>query len=193
MYSLASGTIVSAGTSSPSEPGTQPVSSNISLAFSKRVLASLANALLMVRFSCVGSTALGFAEREVMEYQADSSGSLQFDPRKLDHLGPFLSIRGYEFSELVGRHRHQYHSHVCKPRLCLCISKHSIDLVVEFVDDLNRRVLWCTNAQPPGCLIARHKFVERRDSRHCLETPSRGDRKRAQLTRLDVASRRNHW
>jgi hypothetical protein len=31
MYSLASGTIVSAGTSSPSEPGTQPVSSNISL------------------------------------------------------------------------------------------------------------------------------------------------------------------
>ena len=42
----------------------------------------------------------------LMEYQADSSGSLQFDPRKLDHLGPFLSIRGYEFSELVGRHRH---------------------------------------------------------------------------------------
>src|SRR5262249_3609422 len=47
-----------------------------------------------------------FAERDVMEYQADSSGSLQFDPRKLDHLGPFLSIRGYEFSELAGRHRH---------------------------------------------------------------------------------------
>src|SRR5215468_1822837 len=47
------------------------------------------------------------------------------------------------------------------------------------------------NAQPPACLIARHKFVERGDSRHCLETRSRGDRKRAQLTRLDVASRRN--
>src|SRR5262245_35668720 len=78
-------------------------------------------------------------------------GSLQFDPRKLDHLGPFLSIRGYEFSELAGRHRHLYHSHVCKPRLCLCISsKRSIDLVVEFVDDLNRRVLWRTNAQPPA-------------------------------------------
>src|SRR5260221_14371700 len=50
MYSLASGTIVSAGTSSPSKPGTQPVSSNISLAFSKRVLASLVNALPMVGF-----------------------------------------------------------------------------------------------------------------------------------------------
>src|SRR5215813_13292316 len=47
-----------------------------------------------------------FAERDFMEYQADGSRSLQFDPRKLDHLGPFLSIRGYEFSELVGRHRH---------------------------------------------------------------------------------------
>ena len=43
---------------------------------------------------------------DVTEYLTDSSGSLQFDPRKLDHLGPFLSIRGYEFSELVGRHRH---------------------------------------------------------------------------------------
>src|SRR5262245_65704678 len=106
MYSLASGHIASRRTSAPSEPGTQPVSSNISLALSKRVLASLANALLMVRFSCVGSTALGFAERTVMEYQADSSGSLQIAPRKLDHLGPFLSIRGDEFSELVRRHRH---------------------------------------------------------------------------------------
>src|SRR5262249_12996628 len=47
-----------------------------------------------------------FAERDFMEYQADGSRSLQFDPRKLDHLGPFLSIRGYEFSELVGRQRH---------------------------------------------------------------------------------------
>src|SRR5262249_31969817 len=35
-----------------------------------------------------------FAERDFMEYQADGSRSLQFDPRKLDHLGPFLSIRG---------------------------------------------------------------------------------------------------
>src|SRR5262245_40059165 len=86
MYSLASGTIVSAGTSSPSEPGTQPVSSNISLALSKIVLASLANALLMVRFSCVGSTALGFAERSVMEYQA---GAQEWH----DRFAPFFDTR----------------------------------------------------------------------------------------------------
>src|SRR5262245_14745509 len=50
MYSFASGTIVSARTSSPSMPGTQPVSSNISLAVSRRALTSLGVALLMIGF-----------------------------------------------------------------------------------------------------------------------------------------------
>ena len=48
-YSFASGTIVSAGTSSPSIPGTQPVSLNISLASFRSVIHSLGIALLMVR------------------------------------------------------------------------------------------------------------------------------------------------
>src|SRR5947207_3709624 len=48
MYSFTSGTIVSARTSSPSMPGTQPVSSNISLAVSRRALTSLVVALLMI-------------------------------------------------------------------------------------------------------------------------------------------------
>src|SRR5262249_56160141 len=91
MYSLASGTIVSAGTSSPSEPGTQPVSSNISLAFSKRVLASLANALLMVRFSCVGSTALGFAERDLWNIDATAI-SFQLDVCRLDDWCPASNL-----------------------------------------------------------------------------------------------------
>jgi hypothetical protein len=41
--------IISAGTCSPSIPGTQPVSSNISLASFRRAMHSLAIALLMVR------------------------------------------------------------------------------------------------------------------------------------------------
>src|SRR6266446_8178443 len=49
MYSFASGTILSAGTCSPSKPGTQPVSSNISLASFRRAIHSLGIALLMVR------------------------------------------------------------------------------------------------------------------------------------------------
>src|SRR5215472_9365829 len=47
MYSFTSGTIVSAGTSSPSMPGTQPVSLNISLASFRRAIHSLGTALLM--------------------------------------------------------------------------------------------------------------------------------------------------
>src|SRR5262245_250498 len=47
MYSFASGTILSAGTCAPSIPGTQPVSSNISLASFRRAIQSLGIALLM--------------------------------------------------------------------------------------------------------------------------------------------------
>src|SRR6516162_1394748 len=105
MYSLASGTIVSAGTSSPSEPGTQPVSSNISLAFSKRVLASLANALLMVRFSCVGSTALGFAERELWNVAPGPPGSIRFDAHELHHRAPLLGFLSDELTKVGRRER----------------------------------------------------------------------------------------
>src|SRR5437870_7466617 len=49
MYSFTSGTILSAGTSSPSKPGTQPVSLNISLASFRSAIHSLGIALLMVR------------------------------------------------------------------------------------------------------------------------------------------------
>jgi hypothetical protein len=66
MNSFASGTIVSAGTSSPLKPGTQPVSSNISLALSKRALSPLGNTLLMVGFlvlvQCDRFRGTGFTE-----------------------------------------------------------------------------------------------------------------------------------
>src|SRR5271170_506511 len=48
MYSFTSGTILSAGTCSPSMPGTQPVSLNISLASSRRAISSLVVVLLMI-------------------------------------------------------------------------------------------------------------------------------------------------
>src|ERR1700731_267468 len=48
MYSFTSGTIFSAGTCSPSMPGTQPVSLNISLASFRRAISSLVMALLMI-------------------------------------------------------------------------------------------------------------------------------------------------
>src|SRR5436190_12215306 len=47
MYSFTSGTIFSAGTDSPSMPGTQPVSLNISLASLRRDISCLDMVLLM--------------------------------------------------------------------------------------------------------------------------------------------------
>src|SRR5262245_65659964 len=54
MYSFASGTILSAGTCSPSIPGTHPVSLNISLASSRTAIQSLVITLLMIYLSGVG-------------------------------------------------------------------------------------------------------------------------------------------
>src|SRR5262249_48182013 len=48
MYSFTSGTILSAGTCSPSTPGTQPVSLNISPTSFRRAISSLVMAFLML-------------------------------------------------------------------------------------------------------------------------------------------------
>src|ERR1700747_1979481 len=108
MYSFASGTIVSAGTSSPSKPGTQPVSSNISLAFSRRVLASLGSASLMIGFLMLVQAVFlikrhRFRGTGVMEYAAGARGSLRLDAGKLDYLGPFLGFLCDQLSKVGGR------------------------------------------------------------------------------------------
>src|SRR6516165_229963 len=52
MHSFTSGTIFSAGTCSPSGPGTQPVSLNISLASFRRTISSVVIALRMIVLQC---------------------------------------------------------------------------------------------------------------------------------------------
>src|SRR5215471_1858261 len=56
MYSFASGTILSAGTCSPSTPGTQPVSLNISPASFRRAISSLAMTFLMIDSLCLAGS-----------------------------------------------------------------------------------------------------------------------------------------
>src|SRR5215475_6529452 len=104
MYFLASGTIVSAGTSSPSEPGTQPVSSNISLALSKRALSSLVNALPMVGFSCVVQRCSVSRNGTLWNVRAFSA-SVRLDAGEPDHLGPLLGFVGDKLAELGRRSR----------------------------------------------------------------------------------------
>src|SRR6516164_8088453 len=102
MYFLASGTIVSAGTSSPSEPGTQPVSSNISLALSKRALSSLVNALPMVGFSCAVQRC-SVSRNETLWNIGSELLSLRLDVGRDNHLAPFFGLVGDELAEIGGR------------------------------------------------------------------------------------------
>src|SRR5215471_11542623 len=80
MYSFASGTILSAGTCSPSLPGTQPVSLNISPASFRRAISSLLMAFLMI-----ASLSL-CARRERPRRSRTVKCSDEFAPSPDDHL-----------------------------------------------------------------------------------------------------------
>src|SRR5262245_41963779 len=144
MYSFASGTILSAGTCSPSIPGTHPVSLNISLASSRRAIQSLVITLLMIYLSGVGDR--GSCDRRSPNGRYGIScpvrGSVRLDARELDHLRPLLGFVGDQLSKVGGRARQRRTTHVGKARLHLGIGKGCVDLVVELVNDLGGGCSW---------------------------------------------------
>ena len=79
-----------------------------------------------------------------------------------------------------------------KPRLHLGIGEGRVDLLVEPVDDLRRRVLGRADAIPPARLVARHEFAHGRDVRQRLRARRGRHRQRAQLAGPDVLDRRGN-
>ena len=69
-------------------------------------------------------------------------------------IGPFLNTCGDEVAEIGGAHRHRDATKVGKPRLDFGIGEARIDLLVELLDDLCRRILGCTEAVPVIRLVA---------------------------------------
>ena len=61
-----------------------------------------------------------------------------------------------------------------QPRLHLGIGEANVDLPVEFVDDLGRRVSGRADAIPSACLVARHELAHGRDVRQRLRAHRRG-------------------
>src|SRR5215475_3655017 len=57
---------------------------------------------------------------------------------------------------------------VGKPRLHLGVGDAGIDLLVELVDNLDRRVALCADAKPAASLVARYEFGDGRDVRQCI-------------------------
>src|SRR5262249_36637976 len=94
-------------------------------------------------------------------------GSVRLDAGELDHLRPFLGFVGDELAKVGGREREHVATEVEEPCLDLGIGKASVDLLVELLDDLGRRGLWCANAVPSARLVAPHELSRGRDVRQC--------------------------
>src|SRR5262245_57943678 len=100
-----------------------------------------------------------------MEYWAEIAGSIRFDARELDHLGPFLGFLGNQLSKVDGRTPNYYAAQIGNACSKLGISEACIDLCIQVIDDLRRCGFWCAEAEPVARFIPRHEFTNRRSVR----------------------------
>src|SRR4029434_5271376 len=99
-----------------------------------------------------------------MEYRLDSgSASVRLDVEGPDDIAPLLRFVRDVLSEVRGREHEHVATQVGKPRLDFGISQARIDLFVELVDDLGRRVFRGADAGPEDRLKARHELTHGRD------------------------------
>ena len=85
---------------------------------------------------------------DVTEYfRWGSRESVRFDAGELDHLGPLFGFVGDKLAEVRRRACEYRAAEVSDPRFHLGIGEASVDLLVELVDDLGRRVLGRANAR----------------------------------------------
>jgi hypothetical protein len=91
------------------------------------------------------------------------SASVRLDVGGPDHLAPLLCFGGNMLSELGWRTGKHDGAQVGKLLLDFWVGERGIDLSVELVDDLGRRVLGRADSLPAAGLVARHKFADGRD------------------------------
>src|SRR5215470_2758202 len=89
---------------------------------------------------------------------AEASPLLRLDVRRPDHLAPLLGFFGNERPEIARRATEDNAAQVGELSLQLGIGEARIDLLVELVDDLGRRLCRCAEAEIAARLVARHKF-----------------------------------
>src|SRR5262249_36644828 len=130
-----------------------------------------------------------FAERALRNIWPRSRGSFRLDVIGPDHLGPLFGFVGDQLPKFGGREREHGATEIGKPRLDLGISKASVDLLVELLDNLGRRGVWRAEAVPITRLVARQKLTHGRDVRQRVRARRGGDSERAQPTSPDVLNR----
>src|SRR5215467_15346108 len=130
-----------------------------------------------------GLTTASGAVRRTKRYgmSVQIAGSLRLDAGGLDHLAPFLGFLGDELAKIGGRARKHRAAQVSKPRFEPGIGKASVDLLVELLDDVSRRALGRTDAEPAARLAAGHKFPDTRNIGQRLRTSRGGHCEVAQL------------
>src|SRR5262245_58512894 len=117
------------------------------------------------------------------------SASLRLDVGCFDHLAPLLGLGGNELCKVAGRARKSSATEFGQPRLDLGIGKAGVDLGVELVDDLSRRVPGRADPIPLARLEARQEFSHSWDARQRLRARRARYRQRTQLAGLDVLNR----
>jgi hypothetical protein len=135
----------------------------------------------------VGAACRGYRPvRMIWDIHPALSGSLRFDARDLDHLGPFRGFVGDELSEIGGRAHERRAAKLGEPRLDLGIGEASVDFMVQPADDLGRRVLGRTDCNKCAGLEARQEFAQSRHIRELIRARLSAHRECAQLARPDM-------
>src|SRR5262245_40324553 len=91
------------------------------------------------------------------EYWNPDRASVGLSARELDDLSPFLGLVGNELAEVGRRAWKGAGAQIGKPRHEFGFCEYCVDLLVEFVDDLGRRVPGRANAMKGARLVAGHE------------------------------------
>src|SRR5262245_61962940 len=114
------------------------------------------------------------------------TSSLRLDVGGPDHLAPFFSFLLKPPPVIRGRAASDGTAQVGKPHLQFGVRQRGVNLLVEFVDDLGRRVFGCADTYPCSRIVARHKLAQGWHIRQHLRARRSGDRQCAHFAALDV-------
>src|SRR5262249_50549452 len=118
-----------------------------------------------------------------------SPASVRLDAGEPHHLAPLLGFLRDQLAEVSGRTRKHRAAEVSEPRFHVGIGEASVDLLVEFLDDLGRRGLRCADAIPGACLVIGHELTHGRDAGQPFRARGGGYRERAQRISPDMPYR----
>src|ERR1041385_8260529 len=135
--------------------------------------------------SGVGSCATSVTPN-VLASQAPAEFKLTWlDPREFHDFGPLLGFSGDKISEIGRRARKDEATEFGDLGFYFRVGEALVDLLIELVDDIGRRVLGSPEPEPGTGLIARHELAHCRNIGQTLETRRLCYCKRSELTRPD--------